>query len=121
MTEAEELRAIAGRLRSLAESSPTAPEHLPHWYEESEAFRKYVAAEHPGVELPHFISHYLSDADIRARDADYRAAGQKTILQVIASFERGEVPQDVAFQPSLWMVLVVLAVIIIAARYLVLR
>ena len=48
--------------------------------------------------LPHFIEHYLADADIRMKDRRYCEAQQKQIDDIIKRLETGanQAPQSTA-------------------------
>jgi hypothetical protein len=86
----------AGRLlRNLAESSPTDAGQLDAWYDRADEFQ-LLLKEHSALSelIPHFVWHYLADADIRARDPDYRALQQAQILEIISELEG--VPTDPA-------------------------
>ena len=84
-------------LRRLAESTPTNSDQLPEWYNRSREFQAFLKA-HPAVcdVMPHFVHHYLADADIRAREPEYRAEQQGQILEIISEFEAGRIPPDSA-------------------------
>ena len=93
MVAEETLHHIGRLLRELAESTPATKDKLPGWYDRAQEFQDFLSAS-PGLidVLPHFVHHYLADADIRVRDEAYRAEQQSTILEVISAFERGETP-----------------------------
>jgi hypothetical protein len=82
-------------LRRLAESTPTNSDQLSQWYERSREFQAFLKA-HPAIcnAMPHFVHHYLADADIRAREPEYRADQQDQILGIISEFEAGRIPPD---------------------------
>ncbi len=95
MLAEETLRRVGRLLRELAESTPATKRELPDWYDRAQELRSFIEAT-PGLPLPHFVYHYLADADIRVRDEVYRAEQQSTILEVISAFERGEIPPNAA-------------------------
>ena len=93
----ETLHRLGRMLRQLAESTPTAKAELPDWYERAQEFQNFISANADQIDaLPHFVHHYLADADIRARDEIYRVEQQSTILEIISALERGEVPPNAA-------------------------
>jgi hypothetical protein len=119
MNDSDGLRALGSRLRALVESSPNRPEDLERWHHDADAFRRYLASDHATVAVPHFVSHYLSDADIRVKDAGYRVTQDKAIQKVIAAFERGEIPEEGGLSLAPWGIVIVLAVLFLV--YLALR
>lgn len=42
--------------------------------------------------VPHFVWHYLADADIRRKSEEYKLEQDHQILEIIQALERGEVP-----------------------------
>jgi hypothetical protein len=98
----EDALRLAGRtLRALAESTPEDTRQLPAWYERA---REFEAVLHSDAALsdaiPHFVWHYLADADIRARDLAYRADQQVAILEIIIALETGRAPECAVVTPS---------------------
>jgi len=81
-------------LRALAESTPEDARQLPAWDERAREFEAVLHSD--GVlsdAIPHFVWHYLADADIRVRDLAYRADQQATILEIIIALEAGRRPE----------------------------
>ena len=64
------LTEMIGELRALIEAEPEDREGLDVWYEAAARFQKKYPLR--AESLPHVVEHYLADADIRVRDADYR-------------------------------------------------
>jgi hypothetical protein len=86
--------AFAGRaLRRLAECSPTDPSELNDWNERAREFEQFLKMQ-PDLcnAIPHFVWHYLADADIRAREPQYRAGQQTKILRIASELETGTPP-----------------------------
>ena len=79
-------------MRQLAELPCSTPAEVKSWYAEAGVFEAYVQTS--DVELPHFVWHYLSDADIRARDSEYRASQDREIREIISELEQGRVPEE---------------------------
>jgi hypothetical protein len=94
MTNATELADIAGQLRKLVAQPAVSRAEVEAWCDQAEQFRAYVRERHPEVELPHVVYHYLSDADIRARDPEYRTDQDRRIANVISHFDRGLIPVE---------------------------
>ena len=83
-------------LRELAESTPEDVRQLPAWYERAREFESILRSDTGSLSdaIPHFVWHYLADADVRARDAGYRTDQQATILEIIMALEAGRRPDD---------------------------
>ena len=88
-------RQTGHRLRELADSSPTNVSDLPAWYKRASEFEAVLRADGGALSdsIPHFVWHYLADADIRARDLAYRADQQAAILEIIIALEAGRRPE----------------------------
>jgi len=83
-------------LRELAESTPGNARQLPAWYERAREFESILRSDTGALSdaIPHFVWHYLADADIRARDDAYRTDQQATILEIIIALEAGQRPDE---------------------------
>lgn len=121
MADTTQLRGIARELRRLQQSSPTRRDDLDDWYEDARRFTHWEHATFPDVRLPALVMFYLHDADLRLEDPEYRQSQDKALDELIASLERGVVPQSrggsIAFHPR-WLgaaALVVLAAIVYRA------
>ena len=90
-TEKQTLATLATKLRKLIEKEPKTKEDLESWYQAAKMFETEVAPI-DNDRLPHFVDHYLSDADIRLKDVAYRKEQEKRIWAIIHALERGEVP-----------------------------
>ncbi len=112
----EDLKEIARRLRQLQRTSPTSKDGLDAWYADSRAFVEWLQSQPSAVSLPEQVWHYLSDADIRAKDPVRRTDQDETLNDIIASLEQGVVPAStgatVSFHPR-W--LGALALLLLAA------
>lgn len=42
--------------------------------------------------VPHFVWHFLSDADIRFREPDYARQQLAQLMEIVVVLERGQVP-----------------------------
>jgi len=79
---------LLGRLRALAERRPTTKLELTQLEAESIILSERIGRSPVCSETPHDIWHFLSDADIRFRDAAY---GEKQIagtLELVRRWER---------------------------------
>jgi len=88
-------------LRELAEATPTDARELRAWYERTREFEALLRSDSGALSdaIPHFVWHYLSDADIRVRDLAYRADQQATILEIIMALEAGRRPECILDSP----------------------
>lgn len=115
MNHSSQLREIAVELSRLLATSPTDKELLPAWYQASRAFVEKLNTELGDVNLPEEVWHFLSDADIRAKDPEFRAVQIQAITEVIRELERGVMPQrqgaTVAIDGRWLLFLIVLAAI----------
>lgn len=122
MTEAAHLREIAQRLRVLQMTSPVHGDDLDRWYAEGRKFTDWQLTQFPEVKLPPQVMFYLHDADLRAKDSEYRATQDRALDEVIASLERGLVPPStgltITFHPR-W--LGALALVLVTVIYLAMR
>jgi hypothetical protein len=92
---ANALRRAGRMLRELAESTPEDARHLPVWYERAREFEAMLRSDTGALSaIPHFVWHYLADADIRARDDAYRTDQQAAILEIIIALEAGRRPEE---------------------------
>ena len=88
------LREIAGELRQLVSTSPVRSEDVESWDAVARKAYDRLSGKFPDVVLPHFVMHYVHDADVRARDAGYRAEQARQMESLIGELERGVLPAD---------------------------
>lgn len=117
MADPSQLGEIARALRRLQHSSPDSRDGLDSWYAAGRRFVSWQHATFPEVQLPPQVMFYLHDADIRVKDPAYRKDQDDALDEIIASLERGIVPEPtsrtLAFHPR-WLgaiALVILAVV----------
>ncbi len=84
---------LAKELRQLTQQEPKLKSELKAWHETAQEFRKKLTSINQDI-LPHFVWHYLDDADIRLKDPAYKADQNKRMQAIISALERGEVPDD---------------------------
>lgn len=118
MSQIQQLREIANQLRELQHTSPTSVADLASWDASARKFTHELHSKHPDVNLPAQVMHYLHDADIRAKDPEYRLAQDKVLDGIIADLEQGMVPAfagtTISFHPR-W--LGVAALVLLAILY----
>jgi hypothetical protein len=83
---------IARRLRELAAVSPASAGELPAWYAAAKEFEGWLHTKPAQLldRVPHFVWHYLADADIRSKDAAYRRQQERELAVVLAELESGD-------------------------------
>lgn len=101
MPDTASLREIAEQLRWVVTTSPAAADDVERWTIEAGQTWDEVTRKHPSISFPMEISHYLNDADIRARDPEYRAHQTAAMEQIIASLMSGAVPASGVFALSI--------------------
>ncbi len=91
----EELVAFSKELEALVHAVPKDKEQLRVWYEKAERLQEQLTQKGViGHLLPHVVWHYLADADIRMRDEAYRSLQNEQMRRLIASLEKGVVPEE---------------------------
>ena len=93
-TGAEELRAIAAELRELLETSPRTKNTVTTWTETAYATYRRLLDAYPDVRLPIQVMHFVHDADVRARDPEYRENQEDVMRDIIDELERGTLPRS---------------------------
>lgn len=79
------LIAFAAELKRFAVWQPVDKSELERWYEEADELHRRFRLVTEGDER---YWHFMSDADIRVRDAAYAARQKQTFLEFIADIER---------------------------------
>lgn len=82
----EHLRAFIVELRRFAVWEPSTKEDLQRWYDEANELNTGVFASLAN-QMKHFYWHYMSDADIRARDPRHKEMQQKEFCVLIDELE----------------------------------
>lgn len=79
----ESARYLVGELERLLSLPIGTPQELEVWYSESERIQQEFPARFPDSNYPHDVWHFLTDADIRVRDAGYREYQERIITDYI--------------------------------------
>lgn len=81
-------RAVGAQLRDLFEHPPADRDSLEAWTEKAVRISEQWS---PAIcdQLPHEVWHWISDADIRRKDAEYARAQNEWMKKVIAWLEAG--------------------------------
>ena len=72
---------LISALQTLAARPVTNRKELAAWRLEADRFEESLTPEQQGT-VPHFVWHYLADADIRLRNAGFRADQERRLQQV---------------------------------------
>ncbi len=86
-----QIKRLAEELTRLVEFVPTTKGELGLWYD-----RAQLVLEDSDLlkGAPHFLWHYLSDADIRMKDEVYGEMQDRRINLVLQHLKRGVMPSD---------------------------
>ncbi len=83
------IKKLAVKLRRLLEQEQDLSTDIKAWDKAVETFRSELTTEEINL-IPHFVWHYLADADIRAKDKSYKEQQEKEIEIVIKEMESGK-------------------------------
>lgn len=110
MEDLQQLRDVAAQLRELQRTSPASAADVAAWETAAREFSKRLR-----VPLPAQVMHYLHDADLRAKDPDYRLAQDEMLNGIISDLERGSVPRstgaNLSFHPR-WIGVTALLILV---------
>ena len=87
----DKIRRLAEALKQLVEFDPVSKEELTRWCDMAQ---KIIDDWEGPFAWPHFLWHYLSDADIRMKDAVYAEMQNERINELIKYLNRGVMPSD---------------------------
>ena len=95
MPSSSEIQEVGRRLRKLSDSPPSDGSSLEQWTRDAQEIQRHLASDpRLSAAIPHFVWRYLSDADIRLRDFEYRISQQSTMEEILVSLEAGVIPPD---------------------------
>ncbi len=87
----EQIDQLAEALASLVNFVPETSDDLHRWYDQAQC----ILDDHELLlEAPHFLWHYLSDADIRMKDEEYAEMQNRRIDLVLQHLKQGVMPSD---------------------------
>lgn len=87
--DTEIMKALAVKLRQLLDREPELIKDITSWYAAAETFRSELTTEDIDL-MPHFVFHYLDDADIRIKEKSYKEQQEKEIEGIIKALEKGK-------------------------------
>lgn len=85
-----QIKRLAAELTQLVEFVPVTKTELNKWYDQAQHL--YDSGLLLGA--PHFLWHYLSDADIRMKDEVYAEMQNRRVIDLLAYLNRGIMPAD---------------------------
>ncbi len=74
---------LAEDLDALEKSRPLIRSDLTGWYERARLVHDRIRADAYGMEVPHFVLHFLIDADTRVKDRTYAAEQERLIQEYV--------------------------------------
>lgn len=93
MVRAADLQILGQKLRRLFDRPVENAADLTEWYELAHELRMHISANGElSNAVPHFVWHFLSDADIRFKEPKYDAMQREYMSEIITILERGQVP-----------------------------
>jgi hypothetical protein len=89
----ERIKQIGEALAALVDFVPSSKFELKDWYDQAQQFKDdHIIYPNKGV--PHFLWHYLSDADIRMKDEKYAEMQDGRIKVLLQYLNNGIMPTD---------------------------
>lgn len=86
-----QIERLAETLTRLVNFVPETSDDLDHWYDKADD----ILEDHELLKgAPHFLWHYLADADIRMKDEKYAEMQGHRIDLVLRHLKRGVMPSD---------------------------
>lgn len=85
-----QIKRLAAELTQLVEFVPVTKAELDLWYDQAQRLHESDLL----LGVPHFLWHYLSDADIRMKDEEYAEMQNRRVIDLLAYLNRGIMPSD---------------------------
>jgi len=93
--EPAKIRLLETALRSLTAFVPTTKDEITQWYEQARRLKAtHLRGGEDYLDVPHFLWHYLSDADIRMKDEVYAEMQNRRINLLLDYLHLGVMPSD---------------------------
>lgn len=92
MTQAEAITEVACRLRQLRGLRVERQEGLRSWYTAAHELERFIGQAPLGSPFPEVLWHYLSDADIRLKDEEYRTLQEQFADKALDILDVGRMP-----------------------------
>lgn len=89
----EQIKRLGDALSTLFDFVPFTEVELRDWYDQAQVI---IDAKIRGANIgvPHFLWHYLSDADIRFKDGDYAEMQNGRMKVLLQHLRNGSMPSD---------------------------
>ena len=89
----EQIKQLGYALSTLCDFVPASKVELREWYDRAQVIvDNQIKGANIGV--PHFLWHFLSDADIRLKSIEYAAMQNGRMDVLLEHLKRGSVPSD---------------------------
>jgi hypothetical protein len=85
---------LADELERLLASEPVKKEQLERWHNDAANVVAFIQTNESLKEVPHFLWHYFSDADIRLEGGEYATIQRERLQLVIKRLRMGSMPTD---------------------------
>jgi len=89
-----QIEQLERELTLLVEFVPRTKDELHLWYEEAQCLKENFFEGPDSLSPPHFLWHYLSDADIRMKDEVYAEMQVRRVNLLLEHLKRGVMPSD---------------------------
>jgi hypothetical protein len=84
---------VITRLRELAKQSPSSREGLKLLVDDSVTLGLAIRDQYRGHDVPETVWHFLSDADIRFKESQYRVIQLRELEEILRTWESGRAGQ----------------------------
>lgn len=75
-------------MRALADWPVDTPLALAQWHLEATAIQISILSSKLWDEVPHFVTHYLADVDLRSKDPEYLALQRHELEQALVEWQQ---------------------------------
>ena len=90
-----EIKQLGNALRCLNEFVPCSKAELKQWYEQARRLEaEHLKGGEDYLDVPNFVWHYLSDADIRMKDEIYAEMQGRRFNLLLQYLEQGVMPSE---------------------------
>ena len=90
-----QIKRLAEALTRLADFVPASKADLNQWYDQAQQIKDdHLKGGEDYLEVPHFLWHYLSDADIRMKSEVYAEMQNRQLNTLLEHLKRGVLPTD---------------------------
>ena len=93
--EPARVKALAEALSELVAFVPSNKDELKQWYDRAWDLKaQHLKGGEDYLDVPHFLWHYLSDADIRMKDDKYAEMQDLRMKRMLEYLNKGILPED---------------------------